>query len=222
MSRPFDIHLPLELAYQRSVLFAIEVLDAVTLGRVSQGVKVTATGLKGLPIVNAGGLFVWLREDSTALQKVSIEPGVLPLESVELSAADVQMPLSIVELAPRSDYPFPSGIAGIRSSLVEHRVTPPARPQPVPNAEVRLTWLDDDGVTWHDSPTRSHTSARGDFAAILRFARADVPSLDTHGALSVRLRVIRDGQTELGTAAFALPQGRVADGPTYAWDELQP
>ncbi len=106
MSRPFDVYLPLEQAYQRNVLFAVEVLDAVTLDRVTQGLRVTAPGLKGNPIVNAGGLFVWLREDPTALQKVSIDTGVLPYESTEIAAAQVQMPLSVVELAPRSNYPF--------------------------------------------------------------------------------------------------------------------
>lgn len=221
MSRPFDIYLPPELAYQRRVLFAIEVLDAVTLERVTQGLIVTATGLKGLPIANAGGLFVWLHEDTNAFQKVTIEPGVLPFESVEREAAQLKMPFSIVELPPRSDYPFPAGITGIRGALIEERVAPPARPQPVPDADVRLMWLDDDGATWHDSPVRSRTSSNGDFATILRFAPDEVPRLSANGAVTVRLRAKRAGQSELGTAAFALPQGRVAD-KTYAWNELQP
>lgn len=169
MSRPFDVYLPLELAYHRRVLFAIEVLDGVTLERVTQGLTVTATGLKGVPVVNAGGLFVWLHEDTNAFQKVTIKPGVLPFESVEREAAQLQMPFSIIELPPRSDYPFPAGITGIRGALIEERVAPPARPQPVPDAEVRLIWLDDDGATWHDSPVLSHTSSNGDFATILRF-----------------------------------------------------
>ena len=36
----------------------------MTLERVSDGVKVTAEGLRGKPIVNYGGLFVWLEEDA--------------------------------------------------------------------------------------------------------------------------------------------------------------
>ena len=134
MSRPFDIYEPPELAYHRRVLFAIEVLDAVTLERVTQGLKVKALGLKGLPIVNAGGLFVWLSEDLNALQNVTIEPGVLPFESVEIPAAQLKIPLSIVELSPRSAYPFPPGLTAIRGALIEERVAPPAPPQPVQDA----------------------------------------------------------------------------------------
>jgi hypothetical protein len=65
MSRNFDVHLPLERAYSREAMLAVELLDAVTLERVTQGVEVTATGLTGKPIVNYGGLFVWLKEDTT-------------------------------------------------------------------------------------------------------------------------------------------------------------
>jgi hypothetical protein len=223
MTRPFDVHLPPEKAYVRKVLFAVEALDAVTLRRVTQGLTVTASGLKGSPIVNWGGLFVWLREDSAALQKVVIEPGVLPFEKVEIAAAQVAMPWpNTVELPPRSDYPFAPGVTGLRSSLIEQRVNAPARPQAVADAEMRLVWLDDDGVTWHDAPTRSHTTGFGDFVAILRLASTEVPRLDANGALSVRLRAKRAGGNELGTPAFALPLGRVADTLTYAWNELQP
>ena len=91
MSRPFEIYEPPELAYHRRVLFAIEVIDSVTLERVAQrplgtpkglkelsrratqGLTVAAVGLKGTPVVNAGGLFVWLHEDTSALQKVTIK-----------------------------------------------------------------------------------------------------------------------------------------------------
>ena len=69
MSRPFDVQLPLERAYSRHVLFAVELLDAVTLERVSEGVEVIAEGLHGKPIVNAGGLFVWLEEDRISCRR---------------------------------------------------------------------------------------------------------------------------------------------------------
>jgi hypothetical protein len=54
VSRPFEVYLPLEQGYLRRSLFAIELLDAVTLSRVSQGVKVVAEGLYGKPTLNAG------------------------------------------------------------------------------------------------------------------------------------------------------------------------
>ena len=75
MSRPFDVRLPLEQAYLREAMLAVELLDPVTLERVSHGVKVTAVGLTSTPIVNFGGLFVWLKQPTTNFQKLIIEPG---------------------------------------------------------------------------------------------------------------------------------------------------
>lgn len=224
MSRPFEIYLPLEQAHLRNVLFAIEVLDAVTLARLSQGMKVVAEGLQGKPIVNASGLFVWLKENITPLRKVTIDPDMLPHESAELTAAQLQLPpqMTTIQLPPRLDYPFAPGITGLRGTLIEERGIPPDRPVPVADAEVRLRWLDDDGITWHNAPTASHANRNGDFAAIVRLVPADVPRLDANGALTVRLHARRAGQNERRTANFPLLQGRVADALTFAWDELQP
>ena len=154
MTRTFAVGLPLEQAYLRNVLFAVELLDGVTLARVSQGLSVVAEGLHGKPIVNAGGLFVWLNEDIGPLRKITIDPGVRPYEPLEVDAADVARPLTTRELSPRVDYPFASGITGLRGTLIETRV---ATPVAVPNAEVRLRWLDEDGATWRDAPAASRT-----------------------------------------------------------------
>lgn len=223
MSLPFEVQL--EKAYERRVLFAVELLDAVTLSRVSQGVKkVVAEGLKrGQPIVNSSGYFVWLEDDITSLQKVTFDLGVLPYEGIELAAADVTQPLTTIELQPRADYPFASGITGIRGTLIEERVNPPA---PVEDAEVGLRWLDDDGVTWRDAPTTSRTNSDGDFVSILRLAPTDVPDLDADRKLTVRLRARRNAN-ERTSSDLKLLQGRVADPSTlsaltFAWDELQP
>lgn len=227
MSRPFEVKLPLEDAYSRRSLFAIELLDAVTLERVAQGVKVTAEGLQGKPIVNHGGVFVWMQEDLTPLTKVTIDPGTLPYEKIEREPADLTLPpdprpLTTIELPPRIDYPFAPGITGLRGTLVEELVVPPV---PVENAEVSLRWLDDDLVTWRDAPTISHTNSKGDFLSILRFAPTEKPNLD-NGSVTVRLRVRRNGN-ERSSADFKLLQGRVTDPSTldpltFAWDDLQP
>lgn len=229
MTRPFEVRLPLEQAYLRNVQFALELLDAVTLSRVSQGLKVVAEGLRGKPTINAGGLFVWLKEDMGALQRITIDPGVLPYDRLELEAADIQQPLTTRELPPRGNYPFPPGITGLRGTLIESRVASPQRPSPVANAELYLRWLDVDGVTWRDAPTISRTGLNGDFAAILRLARTEVPQLAA-GALTVRVRARRPAMNERGSGDLPLPQGRVADPSTFAqgqnalifaWDELQ-
>ena len=227
MSRPFEVKLPLEDAYRRRSLFAIELLDAVTLERVAHGVKVVAEGLQGKPIVNHGGVFVWMQEDLTPLQKVTIDPGTLPYEKIEREPADLTLPpdprpLTTIELPPRIDYIFAPGITGLRGTLIEEQVVPPV---PVENAEVSLRWLDDDLVTWRDAPTISHTNSKGDFLSILRLAPAEKPNLD-NGSVTVRLRVRRNGN-ERSSADFKLLQGRVTDPSTldpltFAWDDLQP
>ena len=221
MSRPFVVQL--EQSYERQVLFAVELLDAVSLTRVSEGVKVVADGLQKKPIVNPSGLFVWLREDIAALRKISIDPGVLPYESVEREASQVTLPLTTIELQPRLDYEFAPGITGLRGTLIERRVTPA---EPVGNAQVNLRWLDDGG-NWQDAPTASHTDGKsGDFVSILRLAPKEKPDIDANGAITVRLQVGRDGVNRSSTD-FKLLQGRVTDPSalnplTFAWDELQP
>jgi hypothetical protein len=217
------------VAYERHALFAVELLDAVTLQRVSAGIVVTADGLRGRPIVNYGGLFVWLEEKLDSLQKVSVDPGVLPYERVERTKAQLNLPpapqpLTTIELPPRVDYPFAVGVTGVRGALVEDHMTVPA--DPVPGAEITLRWLDDTSV-WHDAPTSSHTNDAGDFVSTLRLSAGDVPLVDGGGALTLRLRVRRDALNERQSGDLKVPQGRIADPATLnalsvAWDELQP
>ena len=230
MSRPFEIGEP-ENAYTRRGLFAIELVDAVTFDRVSQGVEVTADGLEGDPVINASGMFVWLEEDADNLVKVSIDPGTLPFEALDLERADLRLPpdprpITTIALPPRVDYPFAPGVTGVRGSLIETRVTPPQTPTPVGGAEVQLRWLDDNGV-WRDAPIKSRTGiTTGDFASVLSLAPNDKPDFDADGKLTVRLRVLRD-TSERSSSDFKLLQGRVMDPSTlsaltFAWDELQP
>lgn len=207
-----------EQAYVRDVLFGIELLDAVTLERVSRGVNVEAVGLSGKPIVSASGFFVWRPEDLSALQKISIDPLLLPYEAVELTAAQLEMPLTIVELPPRANYPFGAGATGIRGALIE--TAPPWPRVPVTKAEVQVRWLDETGV-WRDAPTVSHTNASGDFAAVLRLSPTEVPLFDADGTFTVRLRVQRDA-SERRSGDLKLKLGRIADALTFSWDELQP
>jgi len=205
-----------EQAYVRNVLFGIELLDAVTLARVSAGVDVVAEGLQGKPIVNADGFFVWLQEDRTRLRKVTIKPGRLPYEDVELQPAQVTQRHIIVELRPRIDYPFAAGVTGVRGMLVEKQT----QRVPVRDAEVYLRWLDGLG-DFRDAPTASHTDERGSFVAVVRLAPADQPQLDLNGALTARLRA-RRGINERGSPDFKLPLGHIAADLSFAWDDLLP
>ena len=224
MSSLSTLQLPLELAYQRRVMFALELLDGVTLQRVSQGVSVVAHGLRGTPVINVGGLFVWREEDFGQLRKITIDSGFLPYERVELEAAQLKRPLKTVELPPRSDYPFTTGVTGLRGTLIESEVGPL---QPVRNAEVRLRWRDEDG-NWQDAVTASHTDAKsGDFVSILRLAPNEKPKLDEKGNVTVQLQVTRDGASLRTSTDQQLRQGHVTSPSTlnpltFAWDELQP
>lgn len=229
MSQTFEVHRPLEVAYQRSIEFAIELIDPVTLERVSQGVKVIAEGLRRKPIVNASGMFVWLKEDTDPLRAITIDPQLLPYEKAVVPKSNLNLPpssppLTVIELAPRSDYVFAVGTTGIRGSLIETKVSPPV---PVRNAVVHLQWLDDDGSTWRDAPSRSATNDNGDFVSFLRFAPADVPNLDASGKMTVRLRAKRGGASERHSDPVQILLGRVADPSPldkliFVWNELQP
>jgi hypothetical protein len=209
----------LELAYRRDVLFALELIDAVTLRRVSRGVKPVAEGLRGEPIVNAGGLFVWLHEEISALRRITFDTDSLPLRVDDVDAADLQRPLMTLQLSPTAGYPFAAGTTAVRSVVLESNA---GERVPLANARVRLAWLDDQGPTWRDAPTVSRTGPRGDFAALLRLAPSHLPQFDANGEITVRLFASRDGEAdERFTSPFQIPQGRVTDAPAFAWDDLQ-
>jgi hypothetical protein len=218
MARPFDVGLPLEQAHLREAMFALELLDPVTLERVSHGVKVTAVGLAGTPIVNFGGLFVWLRQSTINFEKLTIEPGTRPFERMEIPAAQVAQPLHRVELKPLANYPFTPGITAIRGALYETTVPLGATPAPIPGATIRLAWLHEDNVTWIASPATAVTNDKGVFTSILRLAPEDVTAQDAEGKISIRLFVMRAAGGEK-QHEFQLPHGRVVDA-TYAWDQL--
>jgi hypothetical protein len=221
------LQIPFELSYRREVLLAVELLDAVTLERVSQGIKVNAEGLQAKPVLNASGLFVWLGkdEDFAVLRRISVDPGLRPYEKVEREAAHVLRPLTRIELPPRIDYPFASGITGLRGTLIERPVISPEQPDPVRDGKVRLRWLDDDGQ-WKDGVVTSRTDPkRGDFVSILRLAPDEKPNVDADGLITVRLRVSREGVNDRNSADLKLLPGRIKNPSdsnrlTFAWNEL--
>jgi hypothetical protein len=213
-----------ETSRERNVLFAVELLDAVTLERVNQGITVDAQGLRRKPVSNSGGLFVWIKqtpqEDTTALRFLAIDTGELPFQSITLDSSQVQAPrLTTITLAPRVSYPFQAGLTGVRAALIESNFG--AR-RPVLDASVRLQWIDQ-GSNWVDSPPVSNSGVdKGDFVAILRLLPSDRPDVNTDGAIPARLQADRPTAITRYSPPFNLTPGRLSDPVRFAWDELQP
>ncbi len=213
-----------ETSRQRNVLFAVELLDAVTLERVNQGVTVDAQGLNRKPVSNSSGLFAWIKqtpqEDTTALRSLAIDTGDLPYQSATLDPSQVQAPqLTTVLLAPRVNYPFQAGITGLRGTLIESNF---GDRRPVLDGSVRLQWIDSFS-NWIDSPPFSKTETdKGDFVALLRILPDDKPDLNNDGTIQVRLQADRPTAITRYSAPFNLTPGRLSDPESFAWDELNP
>jgi hypothetical protein len=213
-----------ETSRHRNVLFAIELLDAVTLARVNQGIAVDAQGLRRKPVSNSSGLFVWIKqtpqEDITALRSLTIDTGELPYQSATLDSSQVHAPqLTTIMLAPRVNYLFQPGITGLRGTLIESNFD--AR-RPVLDGSVRLQWIDHLS-NWIESPPVSNTETdKGEFVAILRLLPNAQPDLNPDGTIQVRLQADRPTAITRYSAPFNLTPGRLSDPVPFAWDELHP
>jgi hypothetical protein len=217
MSDRFPVGLPLDAAYSRRLLCAAELVDAVTLERVTADLKVTALGLQRKPTINASGFFVWLEEGGAAPTRILVDASDTSYASTESGPPAPPEKSVRIELAPRFAYPFPPGATALRGTL---RVSRFGRPEPVAGATVRLQWSD--GVGWIDAPVAVTSETSGDFAAPLRLAPKAEPRTLPGGGLAVRLRITRNGTTRTGDE-FALAAGRVGsrDQP-FIWDDLHP
>lgn len=200
---------PAESAYRRKVLFAAEVLDGVTLGRITSGIRVSASAMQTGPVVNASGMFVWLDDGQPLVpQQVTVDPGLLPYQGASAASPVPPSRLVQIQLAPGRGYAFQPGTTALRFALIASNVGAPVA---APDTEVFLRWLD--SAAWVDAPLRSRTDSKGDASVALRFGRSDEPGKDADGRLRVRLCARRAGVTTM-SAEFALPEGRVLDWAT--------
>jgi hypothetical protein len=216
-----------ETAYTRTVLLAVELLDAVTLEPVSRGVRVSAPPLAYAPIVSASGRFVWLLAGPQRPQRVLVDAGALPYDSEEIDAPPLPDPLlpatprlMRIWLRPRRGYLFADGVMILRGSLAETIGAPPV---PVEDAEVWLEWQDEVAGTWLEQRARSFTRTRGggEFAVFLRLVAPDQPLLEG-GLMQVRIGVRRPGGALKYTAPLAARQGQArAALLRLAWDHLE-
>ena len=215
-------HLGFESAYERRVLLAVELLDTVSLTRVSDGMKVIAHGLQGKPIVNRSGCFVWLEEKNPVVEKITVDPGSLPYEKVELTIG-ITYPLTTIKLQPTAHYQFPKGVSGLRGTLIESNL---GSATPVARANVQLAWLDGVGNPQPAQTESLSDEQSGDFVSFLRLSPTDEPKIDDNGAFEVQL-VVERGATVRRSNTFKLPLGTVVepsinDKQKFAWDELHP
>jgi hypothetical protein len=233
-----DLHQPIEFGRILRTRLAVEVRDAVTLERISDGLTVTADGLYSPPRLSAGRVFVWLlpRVGMPIPTHVSVDPGNQPYQKAELDLAPVapnQTAVAQIQLAPTRAYPFTSGLTVVRAALIRDALESPV--QPLSDVSVLLQWIDDTkpGTVWVDAPTESVTDVNGDFAALLRFTATQQPRLSANGLLRIRLAgtytLPRRYSPEL-----TVPVGRVIDPvatknhpsdptlPYFRWTDFQP
>jgi hypothetical protein len=219
-----------QFSYRRSTLFAVELLDPVTLTPVSEGVKVQAVGLSREPIVNYSGRFVWLTEGESWPTHVKLELGELPFEPMPDQAAKPKPPdlkkakdderFMRIVLQPKRTYPFSvgDGVLVVRGRVVEDATVDP--PVPVPGVEVWLAWHDDGTGAWNRAPIRGKTDSNGEFVTFLRLLPDASPIVDAAGGMFVVIQMERAEIRE--TLPFAIPQGQVDQTfRTVDWNVLQ-
>jgi hypothetical protein len=205
---------PPESSYPRKVLFAAEVVDAVTLARISSGLQLRASGMSARPIVNWSGVFVWLDDGKPVPpQQIAVDPGLLPYAGVTVDAPAMPQRLVQIALSPARGYAFPAGATALRFSLIESDL---GAPVPAAGAQVWLRWVGpgDSGTTWSEAPVRSRTDAGGDATVILRFAPGQEPGKDADGKLRVQLWASYKGITRRADE-FSLAEGRVTDRSAF-------
>ena len=223
MSRQNVLQMP-SLSYERNVLFAIEIQDPINFQRINRGLSVSAKGLSRSPIVNASGIFVWLDEDFTKLERIIVKPGKLPYEQVELTQSQLQRPLTTILLSPTTAYQFSPGVTGLRGTLVEKQASTLRPPAPVVNAQIRIEWVDEDG-DWHESNIRTKSDSKGGFVSVVNFAGNKTPLVEEN-LFSVRLVVERAGLRSRTSDPFKLRVGQITNPSIpnpmkFAWDDLQ-
>jgi hypothetical protein len=221
-----------EQAFERQAIFGLELIDAVTLDRVYKGIRVTARGLPKDPKLNSSGVYFWLGErKNQIIESISIDPVDRPFEPLIIPPivldGTARPILHRVELAPRPDYPIPSGTMGLMDRLVEDANA--AQVIPVVNAQITLQFFEaiqpTGSVKWHDSRVVTHTNSNGDFVSIWRAKKEDeMKDVMPEPNVSLRIQVQRDGLTRssqpweqpFGEFRFPKPDAK----QKFAWNSM--
>jgi hypothetical protein len=196
----------------RTASFAVEVIDPVSLGVVSRKLDVDAEGLRGRPIVNYSGRFVWIDQGDRWPTAVVVTPAGLPFSTQVVSPpprpADpndigAEARLLRVVLRPTPAYPFEAGVTSARGRL---RLRPGPSAPGLAGVRVQLAWRDEASGRWlpappsapppsatnAPSPVEQETDEHGDFAAFLRLRpRPSEQPEFSEGVLRARLQFTR-------------------------------
>jgi hypothetical protein len=231
MNAVFRYRAPLGLAYTRRARLIVEALDPVTLELIGDGLTMSVEGMEARPVISTGGRHVWFEEPGHAPAKLRIDPGNLPYMPLEMAVPPLPPPppppakpqtwnVMHVELAPSTAYPFAAGITGFRGSFIVNAADDPQ--MPLKNTDVRLQWIDDNqaGEVWVDAPNLSHTSANGDFVALVRLGPSQIARADAQKRMRVRVAATHAGITRL-TPELPIPFNRITDAQqSFAWEAL--
>ena len=189
----------------RSVLFAVELLDPLTQRIVFDGMSVVPAGIVGKPVRSYSGRFVWLREGDAWPGPIVVEPGRRPYERHVQAAPPRPLNLDTatgaerhvrIHLRPAAFYPIGDGPTAIRGVLRQANA-------PLAGVRVQLAWRDEVG-NWTPpppagepfapgeppSPLEQQTNASGEFLVFLHLRPpANVqPDIDAPDLLAVRLQ----------------------------------
>ena len=231
MKAVFQYRGPLELAYTRRARLIVEALDPVTLELIGDGLTMSVEGLDASPVITSGGRHVWFQEPGRTPLTLTIDPRGLPYLPVELAVPPLPPPppppakpqtwnVMRVELAPSTAYAFAPGITGFRGSFIVNTTDDP--PAPLSDTDVLLQWIDDNqaGEVWVDAPNLSHTSANGDFVALVRLGPSQIARADAQHRMRVRVAATHAGTTRL-TPELPIPFNRITDAQqSFAWEAL--
>ncbi|MBV1800613.1 hypothetical protein [Siccirubricoccus sp. G192] len=162
-----------DAAAERRVLFAVELLDPLTGGTISAGVRVSVRGLADKPLHNLSGRFVFLEEPGAVPGKVRVEILGAPFEPPE--EVDAPTPpladdppdvvarkrLLRILLHPSPAYVFPPDATVLRGWVTDGEAR-------LPRVLVRASFTD--RVAGHLAASPAMTNAQGDFALPLRLS----------------------------------------------------
>jgi hypothetical protein len=183
---------------QRSVLFAVELVDPVTGSFISAPATVSAAGLANGPVTSLSGRFVFLDQPGTP-GTVRVDLHGLPYESISSPPPPAGQKLLRLTLRPTSAYPFDASATLLRGRLVDGGVA-------VAGAAIGVIFVD---AAAKNQALPARTDRFGGFAVLLRLDPTAVANADPVTA-DVTLNFTRNGTQKSRSGLRAAAGGKAA------------